>query len=1430
MIKSLKEFFPRLIFSLFFVYVFLLGIINLFIASNREYLENHIANILDAQSVNIGNISNLPLIFISGTEILLKVNDELSISIEGIYFQYRFFKIFTQEFEQIPKNLQIEKISFQGHSVELKKYISHLQQKFPPSDKKISTKIDISTILSKLHAQLFVKQISVKINSMTEFWHTGMLNNLNIQIQNNTLSWNTQLKLHSIWSNLVFLNEMSIHNKGTLSNFSHLDGSIKTSIQKLNLGGLPFISTNVFIDTVISDGKPIIHIDEKSASNNNIIFSTNNGINLSLKSIINIEYDDFEEFYFLDYAFKPGMWIFDLSLSKREDWKLGLTFKSPQHPSYGLDLQLNPIKQHKTYSVLLDLQTHYFGTLRGDLILPIREGLYPLPSGSLYLDNVRFVLAGLVFSGTAVAETVSNKNEIDLKAYNVKMNNGLIGQTAVKFEFANNGIVYIHPLYHPSNSLDISSTLGSEIIVDIKAHDVDGDFVAQNIKIPIFGIKDSRYQGDINLYKKNRKSELLLNGKIKGYLDGEEQVDALLSLRETHINIPKFHILNPNILLSGDVIIDGQWSNTTISIQAQGSYNSNQNIPIDLIVDIQKYHAIVTGDVDNTISVDTYTLGNNTDFSVKFPHYNMKKLGFPKANLNTQLEMKFDANGITRFGLLDSTIKIDDRLFTLEFDTLTNTNTGHLDTTNMRFGIDKDIANGHGYFSFLNNHFEGSFRFDRGGTFQFTIGRYIVKSKLNISDLEIENIFNLAILEPLSFLKHNATENVSIRSDLNIEGPWADLNIDGNLNLTGLNVDNFQLTIPQLTWNKNHLDLKELRLRHPVLNMDTDIIMNWQNNYLDGKLKGSFAYNNNFIKSDFDFDYKKTSNIGILAYHLPNFYALSKKPINLKGKIYHNDQEYLFISDHSKYGVSGTISQKKTQNFWDVSLLNESIRLFSEGTLGKNSNLLAKLNLDVLLDKITPSGEIRSAKGKIAVKSSITGSIDNPIVNGNIDFNNLNIALHSLRNQLILTNKQSITISNNQINIPNLSINAIGGGEFGLTGLIDYQNQSIETAQLNFYSKTPRIGENTSYLTWNVDAPLLRTRGRTYISNITLSGNINELILNANIRTENLNFGLELADTLATPNDSVTVNPVLGLLESVNLDMNIDLNNRSRFRSSIFDIEFEQINPIKIQGNIGAGDIVVAGDFSVEKGNVSYLNSELKVVSGNISFSEEEGDLFPSITVNTETSQDVQSDLIDIFVNFEGKLPDLELANISSSPARAKSELLSILGAGAANSSSRNQNNSSTGARDLIASSVGIAENTLFTAPLTRRVQQLVPFIDSVQLKTDILGNITRASGSNSSAGGLGLLHGTELSVGQYIPGIKGLQASYNFRLESPNSSIDTASLNQIHQAGISLNRVIPVINWQGGVGANVRGEQNANSPSDGQVEVLLEGSLRKRF
>ncbi|MGL4387805.1 MAG: hypothetical protein ACRCTJ_00210, partial [Brevinema sp.] len=996
-------------------------------------------------------------------------------------------------------------------------------------------------------------------------------------------------------------------------------------------------------------------------------------------------------------------------------------------------------------------------------------------------------------------DRVPKKNAISVTAFNVKMNDGYIGHTSVIFDFLQKQVL-IKPVPIPNMAAMIEADLGKRVWVYIKALDVDGDFVAKNLKLPFFGLADSRYRGDFYITKSVIGQPVLLSGKIDGYLDGEKQIEAEITGSEGDLKIPKFYFISQDLLLHGDVSIQGRLSNTIVQIDAFGQLNTNEQIPVNVQVLIQKTNALVTGLIDNTINLNTKSDSINTDFSINFKEYSLSKLGL-LGNLTGKLGIDFDLQGWKNFYVHNAIWAINDQKLKIGFNATRLSNV--LDVTNLQIGLNTETLRGDGYFHVSDKgNISGAFNFQRGGSLSFATASYTWKFSTDIYNFYIADIGKLPVLDQFG-LPEQLVSSVLMDLNFNIQGCWSNPNIRSKLTLksTGA-VPYFQLVIPELTKQKNTMTLTNFRLRSDDINIDTDLLMDYNDDYLQLNLSGAFSFQE-LAKSKYSLSLFSSNQVHSIQYQLSNFYLLSKKPMDISGQIIDSDDQYLLLSDQPLYGIAGVYIKNKKS--WDLKFKSDSVEIHTGGYFTNNNDIYAMLSSRILFDKMAFSGDIRKMKGSLSLNSLIEGDLDNPRIYGNLSIANLYIHFNSLKNKITIPDKITIPISNNLISFPDIAINAGRDNPFYLNGSLEFRDRAISEANLTLYSKKTTGRDKASFLDWNIRVPYINLRGKTLIDRFALIGTGNRLALETDITTENINIGLELADSFSgigrVEAEVPEINPAIALLGVLDLNLNINVQQGFRFFNQLFDLTFEKnAGVITLQGNLSDNTILVTGDMDISKGWVNYLNTDLKVESGTLQFPQEIGDPFPQLNLQTVTTKfSSQSEQVDIYVNFQGKLPNVELASLSSNPSLQTSELLNILSGGSVDRpSGDNTSLQSTG--EALASGVLVAENVLFTSPLSQRIQQLLPFIDLIQIKTDFLGNITRVLSSGGEVTGLSILHGSELSIGQFIPNLPNIQVRYDLRLESPdNTSVNSGTeLIQIHKAGLEWS--YPINNWRFGI------------------------------
>ncbi|MGL5255149.1 MAG: translocation/assembly module TamB domain-containing protein [Brevinema sp.] len=1467
----------RMLFRIALVYILFLGIVNVGLLIAKPSITAAIKTAVGAREVKINGISNLPFIFISINRVEIIIDDEINLELEDIYFRYRLWHVFTRKWELIPASFIINKTSVEFHTYALKEFRNRLANQYPSTDKEPSSPEKPSAIQfdpAKMVFDLRIRNTAATIRALGHYRVDATINSAYAFIKNDTATWKTDLNIITRWSNQVDILTLNAKSEGVITNFNLVDGFFDVLISRLNLGGLPVVSQRdeekMLLNFSLNKGALSFNaLNQFEGSSNNMALQGDaKDFTLKIDRPFLIKYDKYEEYQALDYAFKPGRYRLTVDLKNNPDWTALLSITSPDHPNIGANLEFYP-RNDGTYAFPLDIKTHFFGNLKGDLGFNFkdRKGLIPLPYGVLDLDNVRFLLPGLVFSGHAIAKNISNRNALDITVYDAAMNGGRIGNARVDLGIEPGGKLLIKPLAF-SNDVDVFVDVGSSTVdVLLKAVRLDGDFLAKNTYLTVFGLHTSIYQGDVRITKAGRFAEVLVDGDVIGFQDSEKQIEIEMHFTNEMITVPRLYFMAQKILLQGDVTIDGGRTNTKIGITANAKVGASHDetmlldddqmvIPIVAKVVISDDRTEVGGLVDNIVPVNAVALGTDVDLMFNFNKYPLEKL-LVGGNLTGDLMFKFALDGWKGFSFQKGRWEVADRLVTLDF--ASSGSQGYLPLEYFRAGLDNQLLSGQGYID-VREGIGGAVRFDQGGSLQFITGEYTWKAALDLRDYRIDELFSLPIFGPLSSLQDSSTEIIYANFKVNLNGQLANPDIEGSFNLVGDAADKvessvirgsrsrsadpidnpaFQLATQRFAKVGGDIILQNLRLRHPSYNMDGNIRFSQKNpNDFDADLTGALAIFGNSIKTGMKLSIKKDDDMSILSYQIPNLYVLSKGSMQMSGKIIQEGTRLVFISDDPRYGISGYYDFNTNGGIWNVIFQSDALKLMSEGR-NTTTTMSGYVNGHAVLKKLNLNKPISKIDGIAEIHLKAEGSIDNPIINGDVVFENVLLKTTALRNQLRLPERNTILVKQNRIIIPDTTILAGGRDTFGLEGWINIQDRSIQDLKLNLYSKNGE-GTNASSLNWRLNIPYLSVSGQTALEYLTIAGGAGDIGVRSVIHGRNMNINFELQDLLTGTGEQTPNEFINAILASLNFDIDFNLANSARFLNQLFDFRFQQNQTLHINGSLGDNTFAIKGSMPIQGGTINYLGRDLKIETGNLFFSGDSGDPFPTVSVAaSSTARESQGDQVTVNVDFRGKLPEIELAALSSSPPRSRSEIYGLLGFGSVEGGGRDSTNIISSSQEAVASSVGIAENALFIAPLTQRLRRALGFFDTIQLKTDVLGNLVRASSLGNTVSGLSLLNGSEVELGVNVPNIPSLQLRGSIRFEAPQNNVVDTYLQQQYKLGVIYDYRTPTL-WQMSFGVNGRilvdppisSAQSgaANPTTEYQYELLLETSFRRSF
>lgn len=1463
----------RFLFRLSVVYLLILGVLNIGFIFLRPRLEGVLRDALEAEKVEIGYIANVPFIFASIESLKIQVNPELRVEFDRVYFRYRFWKIFTREWELFPASFSISKTEVDVHSFVLKEYINLLKNKYKweSSSNKKPTDFDPN----KMIFDIKMRNTAVTLRSMAAYRVDLTMNNIQGSLHKNTLEWSAALNLQTKWSNQVGILVLDSRGSGIISNMGNPSGSFTVGVNQLNLGGLPFISPQKESDPLDLN----FTLDQGYLSFNTVSQRPQRGkkinpagvtlegdqkqFKLVIDKPFDIKYREFEEYQMLDYAFQPGRYQMRLILENRPDWSASLSISSPDYPNHGASIGFYPLGGG-SFRLPVDIRTHNFGAIRASLQMDDRKGLLPLPSGELSLSNVRFLLPGLVFSGNTIVKALPGKNNIDITAYDASMNGGRIGNTRVDLGVYDGSHLIIKPLPF-SNDVEVNVDVDHRVNVHLKALNLDGHFLKENTKMAIFGLDTSTYRGDIYITKSGRNEEVLVDGAVTGYLDDEPQIEVQMKYTNDLIVVPRLYFIGQKLLIDGQVAIAGNHTNTRVDISANAqlgtnvmlSGNTNKVIPVNVSVIIEKDRVDVNGLIDNHVPFTAKGMGTDVDLDFAFKDYPLSKL-MVQGTIGGDLSFKFSQDGWTAFSFKEGRWNLGERIIRVDFDSRGETN--YLALNNFSIGVDNELITGlpGGYID-VRKGIGGAVRFNQGGGLQFIFGTYTAKALLDIRQFRIDEFFALPFMGPLRALQDASTETIyaDLRTELN--GTLTDPDLQGYFYLSGDSIERaeavqnpkrrgkkaelerlenpaFQMTAASFSKKGKEMALSNFRLRHPSYNVDGDIhFTRREGGAFDAGITGAMAIFGNAVKSGMSVSIRKDPESGIMEYKIPNLYVFSKKPMSMTGKILQQGSRIVLLSDDPKFGVSGYYDANPKETLWNILFQTDAIRLNSEGR-SSETYFSAFLEGQALLKKLNMNRPIRKMDGTAEIHLRAEGLTQNPVVNGNVLFKGLSISTDSLKNTLKMPADTEILIQNNRILIPDFPIVAGSANQFGLKGWISLQDRAIEEMDVELYSRQGQGGDPAA-LNWRLNIPLLSVSGQTAIDRLRISGAADNLAVESKILAKNMNLSLELGD-LISGTAAPSSNPLAGILSILNFNIQLTLGTGARFLHQLFDFRFQPNQNIQIAGNLGDNTFTIDGGIPIQSGTINYLGKSLKIDQGQLAFSGDAGDPFPSVNVNTETTEKgSQGEQITVNVAFSGKLPNIELNSVSSTPPRSIDEIYGLLGFGGNIVTAQSSTNTLNSSQAVVASGVGIAENAFFIAPLTQRLRKAIGFFDSLQVKTDILGNLTRSLALGNNLTGLELFSGSEIEVGKNVPEINGLQLRYNLRFENPpNVTLEnTGYLSQKHKLGLLFDYRTPSL-WQLSLGLS--GQFIIDPPANFQqstastttTEIIVEGSIKRSF
>lgn len=401
---------------------------------------------------------------------------------------------------------------------------------------------------------------------------------------------------------------------------------------------------------------------------------------------------------------------------------------------------------------------------------------------------------------------------------------------------------------------------------------------------------------------------------------------------------------------------------------------------------------------------------------------------------------------------------------------------------------------------------------------------------------------------------------------------------------------------------------------------------------------------------------------------------------------------------------------------------------------------LPKINPILPDDKISDGKVISFVKGVLKGEMNVTGSLDNPVLNGELRANPFQLdTVYSVKEKGMT--QIVITVVDNQVNIPYFQF-AIGqSGMFGVQGDLTYAGYGFEEFDFNFYLDGQ--GERGIPLVYVIKGLALNgeIQGKVNYSGIGKQHKITgDVIVDETV--------LSLAGNSRKRERNRSINPldiIVDLTFTTGRNVSMVIPNED-FHFVMATLDIDQTIELHLE-NI-PDTFTLTGEYSIKRGEIAYFDKTFFLTQGNVLFDEDRNEFNPQLSLTAETVALYQSNEVSIIIDYEGSLfSDFE-PSFSSMPSYPEREILAMLEPYQSSDSSS------------IAVALGsYVDDYTFSAPFEEGLKRALN-VDLVTIETGFLKNILEeqlnisqgVSPNESSQYNVArYLDGTFLNIGKYI-------------------------------------------------------------------------------
>lgn len=500
--------------------------------------------------------------------------------------------------------------------------------------------------------------------------------------------------------------------------------------------------------------------------------------------------------------------------------------------------------------------------------------------------------------------------------------------------------------------------------------------------------------------------------------------------------------------------------------------------------------------------------------------------------------------------------------------------------------------------------------------------------------------------------------------------------------------------------------------------------------------------------------------------------------------LYNNKVVSLYSSENA--GVNGSYS---TDGLLELTVDNKDFLKFNlDGLVNFKTANLELYDFDADLEKLFAYlnfDELFTVeKGEFTGEVIVTGSLNNPELNGVAFLNGLELNAPILTNQKITASDINVTMVNNEISVNN-AVFGIKSGQKIETFFTVYLNKwsldhvegSVNTVKNQLFP----VKMNSQYFKLNgniqtdlkiyYEEPVIEVTGKLFGENINASTSIASITSLTSGDETDSNFGKkkiqivsDVAVTLGT-HASVSMDPLLRcvFVPNTKLVLKIDQTNSS---------------------------YLIDGELGLKSGDVAYLNRNFYIKSGTIKFNQDDISN-PLITINAETREkDEKGQNVKIVMDVQKQYLLDFVPRFTSVPPKSENEIRMLLGQIAVADS-----NSAT--NFLFAASDYALQSTV-VRKAENKLRDLCNF-DIFSIRTNVLQNTLNMgvsgelSKENLSIGNF--LDNTTVYIGKYLGNALYLDAMLHVSFENGATNNIASAGNVIFQPEFGMEVESPFAN-----------------------------------